>query len=94
MADAFTAVYEPGPAWEAGTSIERQPGFAEQLLWWKEHAKVGRLKMVGILAERPEVVVMVCYGAAEDVDRLLAASPLVASGRLKVSITPGAPKPC
>ena len=95
MAEGFTTIYSPGPAWEAGKKLEEQAGFPEQLRWWKSLAKDGRLKMTGILAERPDVVVVAVYGAdAAEVDALVASTPWVLSGRMRAATTPGEPRPC
>ena len=99
MPPAFTTIYSPGPNWDGDKILEEQTGFKEQVLWWKGHDRQGRLKMLGVILERPDerpkatVVVWYCDNLAEAV-AYAAASPLVVAGRLTAATTPGEPSPC
>ena len=95
MTQEYTAIYSPGPAFIAGRKLEEQDGFAAQVRWWKEQEAARRMRLIGVRAENPDTVVVVCFVESFDAARALAASaPFVGAGLLAVRTAPGGVNRC
>lgn len=95
MASGFTTVYRPGPRWASGHALTEQPGWAENLEYWRRLKTEHGFDIVGSPVDQEELIFAVWErGELEQVSRLAAEAPLVVSGVLVSDTRPGRPTPC
>lgn len=84
----FKTAYVPGENWVGGDPMNQkvQPGFDEQVAWWKGEMEAGRMVMYGIAIEGRPGMVLVGWTCAtlEEAERLANATPWVSTKVLAV----------
>ena len=88
-------MYSPGPSWQVGVAFQDQPGFSEQLKWWKALGQDKKLVIIGHPLESPTSLLVGWWlPSLDEVEKTVQESPLVKSGVLQARNGPGIPKRC
>ena len=91
---AFTTVYMAGPTWVSGFELTEQPGWQENLQYWRAMQREFGMEVLGESPSEPRLVLVVWpSGDQVEIELRVAATPFVLSGILSAVTCQGAPKP-